>query len=341
MIRIALLSFWHVHAKDYAREALARLDVELATIWDEDEVRGAAEAGERGVGFVPDLARVLADPAIDAVVVTASTAAHPAVISAALAAGKPVFTEKVLGATLREAIALRNLARRDRLALEVALYRTHIPEITGIRKLIDTGRLGRLTEVRVRVAHGGAVPFPASPDGWLLPRFLDSPEALGGAMIDLGAHPLYLARLLLGLPSAISSVYGHVSGKIGDDNSVALLIYDDGAIGIAETSFVSAASPVSVEAHGFVGSAIANAARGEIELCELNADRKRIWSFEPYDAPPRMTQFDRWIAHLQAGTLPDLELAIELSAMVEASGLSAGIGAPVRLDSLDGWEERS
>ncbi len=341
MKRIAVLSFWHVHAKDYSREASAHPDVELAAIWDEDPVRGLAEATERGTAFVPDLAQILADPAIDAVVVTTSTAAHPSVISAALAAGKPVFTEKVLGATLREAITLRNQARQAGLALEVALYRTEIPEITGVQKLIAAGRLGQLTEARVRVAHGGSVPTSSQPHGWLPARFLNPNEAMGGAMIDLGAHPLYLTRLLLGMPSEVTAIYGHVSGKAGDDNAVTLLSYDNGSIGVAETGFVSNASPVAVEVHGFDGTAISNAARREIEFVHQDADGKRVWAFEPYDATPRSTPFERWIGHLQGGTLPDLALALDLSALAEASSLSAKTGVRVRLDGLDGWEERA
>lgn len=340
MIRIAILSFWHVHAKDYAAEAANHPDVELAAIWDEDPERGAAEAAKRGVAFAPDLDGLLADPSIDAVVVTASTAAHPAIIPAALAAGKHVFTEKVLGVTLREAIELRNRAQDAGVALGVALSRTEIPEIVGIRALIAAGRLGRLTEARVRIAHGGAVPTPAQPNGWLPGRFLDSEEAMGGAMIDLGAHPLYLTRLLLGMPTDVTAVYGHATGRPGDDNAAALLGYADGAIGVAETSFVSKSSPVSVEVHGFEGSAISNAARQGIDIWEQSPDGKKIWSSEPYDLTPWPTPFQRWIDNVEKGTRHDVELAVDLSALAEAANRSAETGARVRLDELDGWEER-
>jgi 1,5-anhydro-D-fructose reductase (1,5-anhydro-D-mannitol-forming) len=341
MIRVAVLSFWHVHARDYAREAIAHSDVELAAIWDEDPARGRIEADQRGTAFVPDLPTILTDRAIDAVVVTTSTAAHPEIIAAALTAGKPVFTEKVLAATLREAIVLRNQARQAGLALEVALARTEIPEMIGIKRLIDEGQLGKLTAARVRVAHGGAVPSTANPTGWLPARFLEPEEACGGAMIDLGAHPLYLTRLLLGMPSEITALFGHVAGKAGDDNSAALLGYDSGAIGIAETGFVSSGSPVAVEAHGFSGSAIANAARAEIECARQDESGQRVWTFEPFDPTPRPTPFEGWIGHLQAGTLPDLDLALDLSALAEAAALSAKTGVRVRLDQLDGWEERA
>lgn len=340
MVRVALLSFWHVHAKDYAREALAHPRVELVAIWDEDATRGIEEASQRGVAFARDLDAVLADPSIDGVIVTSSTAAHRRLIARSIAAGKHVFTEKVLGSTLREAMELRDLAQEANIALDVALARTEIPEITGIRSLIERGRLGKVTEARVRVAHGGAVPTPDQSHGWLPARFLDTGEAMGGAMIDLGAHPLYLTRLLLGMPSAVTSVYGHVTGRGGDDNAVALLSYPDGAIGIAETGFVSKTSPVAVEAHGFEASALSNSARQVIDICEMDAGGQRVWTSEPYDATPRATPFERWIDAIETGARPDVDLAIDLSALVEAANRSAATGIRVPLDQLDGWAER-
>lgn len=341
MIRIAVLSFWHVHAKDYAREALAHEDVELAAIWDEDSARGAREAVERGVAFVPDLKAILSDPTISGIVVTTSTADHRAVIGAAIAAGKPVFTEKVLGATLREAIDLRNQARRAQVLLSVALSKTELPEMLAMQRLIASGRMGRLTSARVRIAHGGVAPAPGQPNGWLPARFLDPEQACGGAMIDLGAHPLYLTRLLLGMPDEIAAAYGHATGKAGDDNAAALLCYDNGALGVAETSFVSKGSPASIEIHGFEASAISDAVSESVRVVALGPNGERVWSREPYDANPRPTPFDRWIDDLRQGVKPDLGLAIDLSALAEAANLAAKTGVRVRLDQLDGWDERA
>ena len=39
-VRVAVLSFWHVHAKDYARAAAEHPSVDLVAAWDEDAGRG-------------------------------------------------------------------------------------------------------------------------------------------------------------------------------------------------------------------------------------------------------------------------------------------------------------
>jgi 1,5-anhydro-D-fructose reductase (1,5-anhydro-D-mannitol-forming) len=51
MIRIAILSFWHVHAGDYAKQATEHADTEIIAVWDENKARGQREADRRGVNY--------------------------------------------------------------------------------------------------------------------------------------------------------------------------------------------------------------------------------------------------------------------------------------------------
>ena len=97
--------------------------------------------------------------------------------------------------------------------------------------------------MRCRLAHDGAVG-----DGWLPPQFFDPVEAGGGALVDLGCHPVYLTRLFLGgMPETVSAVYGHVTGRAVEDNAVVTMRHATGAVAIAETGFVTPRSPFSIE----------------------------------------------------------------------------------------------
>ncbi|WP_052476511.1 Gfo/Idh/MocA family oxidoreductase [Cohnella kolymensis] len=80
MISVALLSKWHVHWIDYMKEAQQNPNIQIVRIWDEQPERGAAWAKDLGVGFEPDLERLLADPTIDGVIVTTPTNMHKDVI---------------------------------------------------------------------------------------------------------------------------------------------------------------------------------------------------------------------------------------------------------------------
>src|SRR5215208_4950515 len=103
MIRLAVLSFWHVHAKDYSKQAAEHANTEIAAIWDDLPERGRAAAQQWGAQFEASLPALLARDDIDGVVVVTPTNEHLDVMTSAARAGKHIFTEKVLASTLREA----------------------------------------------------------------------------------------------------------------------------------------------------------------------------------------------------------------------------------------------
>ena len=102
MIKIAKLSFAHVHARGYANQILENPETELVAVWDEEEYGGKEAAEEHNVPFYSDLDQVLNRDDIDAVVVNAITSDHPRVMIAAAEAGKHIFTEKALAITVDE-----------------------------------------------------------------------------------------------------------------------------------------------------------------------------------------------------------------------------------------------
>lgn len=295
-MRIAILSFWHVHARDYARQATNHPDVDIAAVWDEDVDRGRQWADDLGVDFHDDLGELLARQDIDAVVVTCPTTAHRDVIVAAATAGKHVFTEKVLAPTPSECAEIT--AAAGNVVLMLALPRLYEGYTTAIRSVLP--ELGRLTLVRVRLAHGGAVG-----EGWLPEHFYDPAATAGGALIDLGCHPMYLARLFLGrMPDTVTASFGHVTGRAVDDNAVAVLHYPDGALGVVEASFVAPRAPFSIEIHGTEGSLVYREPR-----LLLNTDGD--WRELP--VPQRTgTPFDLFVRHVADGTRDEENLAIGL-----------------------------
>src|SRR5690606_16664164 len=101
-LRIAVLSAWHVHAEEYGRAVLDHPDTELVGVWDDDAERGAALAETLGTEFVADLDALLAREDLDGVTVTTATTVHREVLGKVIAAGKHIFTEKLLAPTVAE-----------------------------------------------------------------------------------------------------------------------------------------------------------------------------------------------------------------------------------------------
>jgi predicted dehydrogenase len=327
MFRMAILSFWHVHAQDYAKEAEAHPETEITAIWDEDPERGREEAGRRGVPFEEDLDELLAQGDLDGVVVTTPTTAHQEILLKAARAGKHIFMEKVLAPTLREAEEMVSEVERAGVTLVVSLPRLYAGYTEAIKEALSNGTIGEVTYLRVRVSHDGALPTDENPLGWLPNRFFDPEESVGGVAIDFGVHPLYLVSHLLGIPEQLVSVYGRTTERTVEDNSVVVFRYLKGVLGVAEASFVGASMPFVLEAHGTEGSLLYDPDTG------LRLRRVAGEGWETIEVPPDgPSPFGRWVDLASHGEpyLENVRAALELNALAEAANRSVQKGHPVR-----------
>lgn len=331
MIKVAMLSFWHVHSRDYAKQAEEHPDTEIVAVWDEISERGQKEAQDRGVEFYASLDELLARKDIDGVVVDTPTVMHRDVIMATANAGKHIFTEKVIAPTSKEVNEILAAVEKSNVKLTVSLPRLNDSYTLAIQEIIDQGLLGELTQVRVRLSHNGATA------GWLPNHFFSLEDCAGGALIDLGCHPMYLTRLFLGLPESVSAHYGYVTGKEVEDNAVAVLKYASGAIGLVEAGFVNSFSPFCIELHGTEGTVLFGTPDEELLLRsnKLGEEASKQWTPQRLSLK-RPSAFEQWVDHIKENTTADenIRLAKELTALMEASNLSVKHNRNIQLDEL-------
>lgn len=327
MIRIGMISYWHVHAEDYTRQVLDNSQTEIAAIWDEIPERGEEKAAKYGVPFVASLDELLSRSDIDAVVVDAPTNIHRDVMVKAARAGKHIFTEKVVAPTLKEVNEILEEVGKAGVKLTVSLPRVYDAYTQPIRKIVEEGTLGRLTLVRVRLSHNGATA------NWLPEHFYNKEQCGGGALIDLGCHPVYLVRLFLGLPDSVSATYGYVTGKEVEDNAVAVLSYENGAIGIAEAGFVNSHSPFCIELHGTDGTLLFGFPEEKILVRSQRLGDG--WQEVPI-GERKPFAFDQWVGHILEGTeaTENVRLAADLTKLMEAANRSVAEGKPIRIGDL-------
>ncbi|SDM75937.1 Predicted dehydrogenase [Fictibacillus solisalsi] len=254
MIQAAMLSRWHVHADDYARDANNNPSIAIRMVWDEEEDRGKKWAQELGVGFEKDLEGILANPEIDAVIVNTPTNKHKEIIMAAIEHKKHVFTEKVLAFTTAECEEIYDAAEKAGIKLMVSLPRLTSDYYLYAQHALDQGWLGDLTSIRCRLAHNGAVPSAGGKNGWLPEHFFDKEACGGGALIDLGAHPIYLTNRLAGPAATVTAIFQQSSERVVEENAAVLIHYESGALGTIETGFLSENSPFQLELYGTKGA---------------------------------------------------------------------------------------
>ncbi|CAM4010337.1 Gfo/Idh/MocA family oxidoreductase [Paenibacillus alkaliterrae] len=332
MIRIGKISYWHVHAWDYTKQAQEHPGTEIVAVWDEIAERGQAAAGKLDVPFYSNLDEMLNRDDIDAVIVDAPTAMHQEVMVAAARAGKHIFTEKVVAATLKEVHVILDEVAKNKVKLTVSLPRLNDGYTLAIREILSQGLLGKVTLVRARLSHNGATA------GWLPEHFYSLEECGGGALIDLGCHPMYLTRLFLNeMPSEVSAHFGYVTGKQVEDNAVSVLSVPSGAVGIVEAGFVNNHSPFTLEVHGTEGTLLYGTPDAKLLLRTSAADGKlsEQWTEQPIPAA-RESAFHQWVQHILNDTTADenISLAVDLTKLMEASNRSAGEHRSVRIDEL-------
>ncbi|WP_337031916.1 Gfo/Idh/MocA family oxidoreductase [Paenibacillus illinoisensis] len=332
-IRIGKISLWHVHAWDYIKQVQEHEDTEIAAVWDDNAQRGQEAAERLNVPYFSSLEEMLAQKDIDAVIVDAPTRDHQDVITAAARAGKHIFTEKVIASTLKEVNAILAEVREQGVKMTVSLPRLNDGYTLTIQDVLQQGLLGKVTYVRVRLSHNGAIA------DWLPQHFYNLEECQGGAMIDLGCHPMYLTRLFLGQEvTGVSANFGYVTGKEVEDNAVATLFTDSGAIGVVEAGFVNSHSPFTIEVHGTEGTLLYGTPDDRL-LIRTNAGTEAVkeWTELPL-LEKRESAFSQWVSHIQNDSLAaeNLQIAAELTRLMEAANTSAKEGRRISLSGLQG-----
>lgn len=247
-MNIAIISYWHVHAEGYTKEIIEKTDSKVVAVWDEEEERGRGYAKEFLVPFYKDYDELLANADIQGVVITAPTSLHKELILKAVKAGKKVFSEKVLALTVPDCLEIKDALLKQGSDITLSLVKKCESRFLFAKELIEKGSLGHITYARMRNVHDGSI------GNWLPEHFYSREQCGGGAMIDLGAHPMYLLAWLLGTPVSVQSLFTDVTGHGVEDNAVSVIEFGEGTIGVAETGFVSLYTPPILEVSGTEGT---------------------------------------------------------------------------------------
>jgi predicted dehydrogenase len=163
----------------------------------------AAEAAKR-FGFAhssADWRAVVNDPAIDIIDISTPNHLHAEIAIAAATAGKHIISEKPLARTGAEAKTMWDAVKNTNLVHMVAFNYRRTPAVALAKKYIEDGSIGEILNFRGTYLQD----WSADPDSPLSWRFQKS-IAGSGALGDIGAHVIDLARYLVGDIAAVNSV---------------------------------------------------------------------------------------------------------------------------------------
>jgi predicted dehydrogenase len=178
----------------------------------------AREYAERnGIALHSSLDAVLSDPAIDAIVLATPHTVHAEQIRAAVAAGKPVFTEKPFTLTSADARdALREAAERN-VTVGVGYNWRFQPALQAVRRMLDDGTLGKLLHIEGNFCGPSVYRFPK--EHWRQQR----EEGPGGGMTGRGVHVVDAMLYLAGEVDGVYAQSKRIALDYGIDDTTSML----------------------------------------------------------------------------------------------------------------------
>jgi predicted dehydrogenase len=254
-MKIAICGAWHVHATDFIKIALEE-KAEILGIYDENAELRHSLAEKFGLHEFLTLDELL-DSDADGVAVASSTDLHTEHMIKIANAKKDIFTEKVLALTEEECLAVKKAVEDNGVRFVISFVQKRVGTFIRAKEIVDSGEIGKINYLRFRNCHNGSMTF-------LPQRFYNRKQCGGGAMIDLGAHGMYITEWFLGMPKDARSTFtiAYETEKNVDnveDNAVTVMSFDNGAIAVNETGFVSLYSPMTLEIGGEEGRIYAEA----------------------------------------------------------------------------------
>jgi predicted dehydrogenase len=309
-VGIALVGtgYWGIH---HVRVFAAEPRCEVRWICDLDAATAA-----RGQALAPhaavtgDVDRVLADPAVHAVVIATPAATHADLACRALAAGKHVLVEKPLALAVTDAervVAAATAAGRVVLVGHLMVFH---PALVRLKELVASGELGDLYYLHSRRVNLGRLRRDEN------------------ALWSFGPHDVSMIDALLEEAPVRVTASGQSYLQQGIEDVVfATLHFASGAMAHIHLSWLD---PRKERRLTLVGS------RLMAEFDDVAADKLRIYD-KGYERPPPFGGFDEYLT-LRDGDIHIPRLAMEEPLRIEARHFVDCIvdGAAPRADAASG-----
>jgi predicted dehydrogenase len=201
-------------------------------VYSRSQARAEAFARENDVPrWSTDLEQAVADSDTDTVLVGLPNHLHEEAIELCARHGKAVLCTKPLARDASEAKRILDAVERAGIFAGYLEDLVYTPKTLKAVKAVQGGQIGDVTWARSRETH------PGPHSAW----FWDANRAGGGAIVDLGCHCVEIIRNFVGKENrpveAMCWLDTLVHPIEAEDNAIALIRFESGAIGQFEVSW--------------------------------------------------------------------------------------------------------
>ena len=243
-----------------------------------------------------------------------------------------VLFEKPLASTYKDAVAIRDLAKKHGIQILTNYQMAWWPSNYAAKKVAEQGVLGEVFRVRGVVGHGG----PGGPKGlnkYFFNWLTDPVKNGAGALVDFGCYNALWSLWYLGRPE---SVFAHVNQlrpeefpKV-EDNSVMMLNYKKG-VALLEGSWDLPGSFQDLEVFGRQGSLYMTRASVEVRKGRGPAEAVALESLAPGFEEPIAAMIKQIETGKEASPLTSIDLNAGVVEILDAAKESIRTGRAVRL----------
>jgi UDP-N-acetyl-2-amino-2-deoxyglucuronate dehydrogenase len=234
-------------------DAIAMLpQARLAAVTDVNAGAAAAFATARGCAAMPDLDALLARPDVDVVCVCVPSGLHAEIGTRVAKAGRHLVVEKPIDVTLEAADRLIEAAGAAGVALTVISQHRFDRGLRELKRLIDSGALGRLVLGQASTKWYRTQAYYDSA-AWRGSNALD-----GGSLMNQGIHYVDLLRWCMGPVRQVTAVCATQAHRMeAEDTALAIVRFSSGAVGtILSSTAAYPGFPQRLEISGTEGTVI-------------------------------------------------------------------------------------
>ncbi len=223
---------------------------EVVAVMRRDEAKAADFAKRHNVPkFYGNANQLINDPDVDAVYIATPVGSHCELAMEVCQAGKPAYVEKPMTRNTAEARRMVEAFKTAHLPLFVAYYRRRLPRFLKAKELIETGQLGKITDVAYRLRRPRS---HVTPDQW--GWRVDAEQSGGGLIMDIGSHGIDILNYIVSPMVEVQGRAVNVASPINVEDCVVFnFVMENGALGSAMWNFASSVDEDRIEITGTSG----------------------------------------------------------------------------------------
>ncbi|MEZ4775975.1 MAG: Gfo/Idh/MocA family oxidoreductase [Bacteroidia bacterium] len=263
----------------------------LIAVMRRDAEKAADYARRHGVPYwFSDAQTLIHHPEVNAIYIATPPDSHADYTMLAAQAGKPVYVEKPMARTRKECESMIQTCEAAGVPLYVAYYRRQLPNFLKVKELVDTGAIGEVRLVNIRLYQSPKPEVVAKivdgqPENWRVNPAVSG----GGYFYDLASHQLDFLDYLLGPVKHVSGFHGNQAGLYDAEDIVSgSFVFENGVLGSGVWCF-SAAEQAVLEETEIVGS------KGKITFSYFSSapvvlENSQGKQFFPFEMPKHIQQ---------------------------------------------------